>query len=506
MSFISVSFLCFFPLVCLVYYSISAKYRTARNIWLLLANACFFLCLGLESLLFVTLVTIVSYFCAIGLQKINQSSSSDSHKKSRLSENGKKKLLLTAGLLIVLGFLAFYKYYDFSASIGTRLFSLFNIAITVPSLSLTAPIGISFYSLQVAGYLIDVYRGKTNCEKNPLDYALFVTYFPQIVSGPIGRADSILPQLKRDHPFNENAARTGLLWMAWGFFLKLAVADRLAILVNTVFNSPGSYKGLPVLTAVFFYAFQIYCDFCGYSMIAYGSSQVLGITLINNFRMPYFSRSVKEFWSRWHISLSTWLKDYLYFPLGGSRCSKAKRDRNLFIVFAVSGLWHGASLSFVVWGMIHGIYQIVEKHTVSLRAKINSRMHLDRHPVFHSYLQMFITFCLVALAWIPFRANSVKSAVTIFTNMFYPAFWPVKDGSYYGLGLDVPGFVLCIIGITLVLVVDYFREKKVGLLQFVYRRKAVVRYGIYIGAVLAILFFGVYGPGYSSQEFIYGQF
>ncbi|NLJ31711.1 MAG: MBOAT family protein [Clostridiales bacterium] len=503
MAFTSVCFFFFFPVVCLAYWMISPQHVRLKKHLLLFSSCAFFLFAGVFSFLTALLVTLVSYGCGIGLRNIRADGQA---RFFGMKKQTAEKALLAAGCVTVLLTLAFIKYYDFGAYLWDRAFALLGVSAALPRWNILVPLGLSFYSLQAVGYLADVYRGKILCESNFLDYALFVLYFPQVFSGPIGRAGSLLPQFEKPRRADPEVLRTGLIWMAWGYFLKLVVADRLAVFVDTFYSSPAEYPGLASWVAVFFYAMQIYCDFSGYSLIALGCSKAFGIDLINNFRMPYFSRSMKEFWSRWHISLSTWFRDYLYFPLGGSRCSSRKRDRNLMIVFAASGLWHGASLTFLLWGALHGFYQVAEKRLAGHAEKLRSALGLGRLPAaVRSAFQIALTFLLAALAWIPFRADSFRTIPVVLKNLVTPVFWPVKDG-YYGFGLNKAEFLLCLFGIAAVFTVDLLREKGWRPAEILYRQNTFVRFACYAGLVIFILLFGVYGPGFAAQSFIYGQF
>lgn len=313
---------------------------------------------------------------------------------------------------INLGILFFYKYYEFAGSLITDFFSLLNIGIDIPRWNVLLPVGISFYIFQAVGYAVDVYRGTIKAEKNFVVYALFISFFPQLVAGPIERAKNMLPQFREKHKFSYENFDAGLRLMIWGFFMKLCVADRVSTYVDAVYNNYMEHSGVSLLLATFFFTFQIYCDFAGYSLIAIGSSKMMGFTLMENFHRPYFAKSIKEFWRRWHISLSTWFKDYLYIPLGGNRVGHYRHLWNLFVTFLVSGIWHGANLTFVLWGSLHGLYQIVGIEKNRLLPKVNVSKRL------HAVFNCLVTFVLVMFAWIFFRANDLHSAFSIIAKIF----------------------------------------------------------------------------------------
>ena len=354
MVFNSLQFLIFFPIVLVLYYVVPNRWK---NIWLLFASYIFYACWNIKYCVLLLVCTMITYFTAFIVDKLKI--------KTVLC-----KQIFFWGLFCVFGILAGYKYTNFMIENINALFRLSGLRISFQKLNIILPVGISFFTFQAAGYLIDVYQGKISVEKNFIEYALFVSFFPQLLSGPISRASAILPQYRKIRKFQYENLQKGFLLMIWGFFLKLVIADRAAMLVNTVYNEYIKYTGIAIVFATVIYGVQIYCDFWGYSSMAIGSAEMLGIELPNNFDTPYLSISIKEFWRRWHISLSSWLRDYVYFPLGGSRCSKMRKHLNVAITFLVSGLWHGAKWSFIAWGLLHGIYQIVGDLSISVRKKI----------------------------------------------------------------------------------------------------------------------------------------
>jgi alginate O-acetyltransferase complex protein AlgI len=322
----------------------------------------------------------------------------------------KKRLILAGSLAINLGILFFFKYYHFA--IESILFFAHG-RIPFPSFDVLLPVGISFYTFQALGYSIDAYYGRVRAERNFITYALFVTFFPQLVAGPIERTGNLLPQFKVNHEFDYDRVTSGLRLAAWGMFKKVVIADRLAVYVNVVFGNPSVYPAASLVLAVFFFAFQIYCDFSGYSDIAIGCARVLGFNLTSNFRQPYSSRSITEFWRRWHVSLSTWLKDYFYIPLGGNRKGEVRRNINLLLTFLISGLWHGAAWHFVIWGFLHGAFQVIGRSAAPFRNAIGRKIGMPEESRLRKAIQVCITFTLVCFAWVFFRANSASDAFLI---------------------------------------------------------------------------------------------
>lgn len=343
MLFNSYNFLIFFPIVTLIYYLIPQK---IRYIWLLIASYYFYMCWNVKYVSILLFSTIVTYISGLLISKANNIK--DDKKRKRL-----KKVFVILSFVINLSILFLFKYFDFFVDNINRILSRLNIEVINLSFDVILPVGISFYIFQALSYTVDIYNDDVKAEKNFLKYALFVSFFPQLVAGPIERSKNLLKQINEKHYFNGERIKDGLLLMIWGGFQKIVIADRVAIVVNTVFNNFPQYPGMYIVVACILFAFQIYCDFSGYSIIAMGAAKVMGFELMENFNAPYFSMSVAEFWRRWHISLSSWFRDYLYIPLGGNRKGKVRKYINLMIVFLVSGLWHGAQWSFVVWGMLN---------------------------------------------------------------------------------------------------------------------------------------------------------
>ncbi len=437
MSFHSLAFVIFYPAVLLLYFLLPKRLRLP----MLLVSSYFFYMYYQPSLIFLIVgTTAVSWLCSLAI--------------SRTQSLPLRRLLLALTLTVCLGTLVFYKYFDFLMESVFALIGLFGVQAVPPSLSLVLPVGISFYTFQTLSYVIDVYRGKIAHERNFLYYALFVSFFPQLVAGPIERPENLLPQLKAEHRFCKADALKGARHMLVGFFKKICVADLVAETVNLVYNSPQGKSPVAIIVATALFAVQIYCDFSGYTDIAIGAARVMGIRLMQNFDHPYRARTVREFWSRWHISLSSWFKDYLYIPLGGSRCKKWRHLLNLMIVFAISGLWHGARFTFVVWGVLHGLYQIVGNLTSAPRAALRRRLGVrEDSPLLH-ILQRAGTVLLVCFAWLFFRSNSMADALALLSALVSPSAWQMPFSLSESLGLSPVSLLLILVSLLLLWLLD----------------------------------------------------
>lgn len=372
--------------------------------------------------------------------------------------------------------------------------------------SILGAIGISFYMLKAIGYLIDVYRGDVDPERNPVKYSLFVSFFPLILSGPIERASNLLPQFDEPANVDFDRFRYGILQILWGLVLKLFVADRLAIFVNRVYAAPSDNSGTVVFIATLFYSIEIYCDFAGYSYIAIGAARLLGIDVMKNFDSPYMSGSVAEFWRRWHISLSSWLRDYIYIPLGGNRKGIFRKYLNILIVFAISGIWHGSALTFLIWGLLHAVYQIVGYLLMPARNYMVKKLGIRREGYSHRFVKAFLTFLLVNAAWVFFRADTVDTALTVLRKSLEVTPWIFSDGSLFTHGLDVMDMNMGVLGIIFVIIDDVINYRGIDFREKLIHEDIWFRWAIMIFFVLLILIFGIWGPGYDASSFIYQQF
>lgn len=497
MLFNSTDFLVFFPIVVVLYFAIPHK---IRNFYLLLCSYFFYMCWNARYALLLLTSTLITYTMGRLIALIP--AEEEDRQKQLL-----KKIFVAVGFVLNLSILFFFKYTDFL--IDNINFILGNLGIAQVNIpfDIVLPVGISFYIFQALGYIVDVYRGDIAVEKNLIKYAVFVSFFPQLVAGPIERSSNLLPQFDEKHCFEFERVKNGVLLMLWGFFQKVVIADRIAVLVDSVYNYPQYYEGFEIGVATVLFAFQVYCDFAGYSNIAIGTSQVLGFRLMKNFDCPYYARSVADFWRRWHISLTSWFRDYLYFPLGGSRCSKRKNYRNIMVVFLVSGLWHGASWTYVIWGGLNGLYQVIGKMLTPLREKLYRIFHVHKDAFSHRLLQTLITFALVDFAWIFFRANNIQSAFVIIKRMFTSCNpWVFADGSMTLLGLSGAELIIGLLAIMLLLIVDHMHYKGMHLRETLAAQDIWFRWAMYLGAIFALLIFGIYGPSFDASQFIYFQF
>ncbi len=414
----------------------------------------------------------------------------------------RRKHMLILAIVIDFGLLFVFKYLGF---MNDTMLALFGDRWSIKTLNIILPMGISFYTFQAAAYTIDVYRGVIKPERHFGIYALFVMFFPQLVAGPIERSANLLPQFYKKHRFDLNRIVSGIRIMLWGFFKKIVIADRAAIAVNTIYNSAADYSGLYLTAATVLFAFQIYCDFSGYSDIAKGCARVLGFDLMDNFKNPYLSKSIKEFWRRWHVSLSTWFMDYVYIPLGGSREGEAKKYRNLLITFIVSGLWHGANWTFVLWGGVHGIYQVIGQITLKARNSIKKKLHIYNNPL-GGVLSTIVTFGLVCVGWVLFRANTASDALYIIGHMAesVTGWW---DRQYIyevltGMGLNLFEMLMLALAILFLAVSEILCGKN-SVYDVIERKNTAVRLVFYIITAVFILSAGVF---YEAGAFIYFQF
>lgn len=484
----SVYFFIFSFLSVLLYYVSPNK---IKNIFLLLVSYAFFAHFSNYFLLFLILSTGLTYSCAIIVEK---------------TEVKYRKLPFIAVLVINLSFLAFFKYANFLLDLVFGLINIFGVGVQGIQLNIIMPVGISFYTFQALGYLIDVYNGKIKAERNIVDYALFVSFFPQIVAGPIERAGNMLPQYKAKKSFDYDNMRDGLILVLWGYFLKIVLADRLAILVDNVYDSYTNFSGTVLFITSLCYTFEIFFDFAGYSNIAIGLAKIFGFNLMDNFRSPYLSGTITEFWRRWHISLSTWFRDYLYIPLGGNRKGALRKNLNVLLVFVISGLWHGASWTFVFWGLLHGVYQVIGNTTQGIRDKCSKTLNINTDSISHKVFKILVTFLLVNIAWIFFRIDNIGKAFEIigkFKDIQLSVFF---DGTFLGLGLSAGELTLSILGILVTIFVDICNYRKVKIRKIVYEQPLAVRWFLYILLVFVIFICGIWGSGYNGTSFIYSNF
>ena len=498
MLFNTMDFIVFFPIVAFIYFVIPQK---IKHIWLLLASYYFYMCWNAKYALLLLFSTAITYISGLLIDFID-------HKDWDNTKIEKYKKFCVAGSFgINLMILFLYKYFDFFIENINKLLIHFNMEIIDPGFSLLLPVGISFYIFQALSYTMDVYRKDIYAEKNFLRYALFVSFFPQLVAGPIERSKNLLRQMNKMHQFDYTRMRDGLLIVLAGYFQKLVIADRVAIFIDTIYGNITSYQGLYLVVASVLFAVQIYCDFSGYSLIAIGTAKIMGFTLMDNFQCPYMARSVSDFWRRWHISLTSWFRDYLYIPLGGNRKGTTRKYLNIMIVFLVSGLWHGAEWTFIIWGGLNGLFQVIGSLLKPVKEKVAQIFHINTNSMGHHILQIVVTFILVDITWIFFRADNLKSALQVFEGIFSiwnP--WIFFDGSLYTLGLSQKQFQVLIISIGILAVSDILVSRKVDLLAIITKQDLWFRWLFYIVGIMFVLIFGVWGAGYAAEAFVYFQF
>jgi D-alanyl-lipoteichoic acid acyltransferase DltB (MBOAT superfamily) len=418
------------------------------------------------------------------------------------AEGKRRKLFLIFSLIANIGVLAVFKYYNFINQNFSFLMHGFGFTNPIPYLSILLPIGLSFHTFQAMSYTIEVYRGHQKAERHFGIYSLYVMFYPQLVAGPIERPQNLLHQFREKYNFDYDRVTSGLRLMAWGLFKKVVIADRLAIVVDTVYNNPQQYNSLSLIISTVFFSFQIFCDFSGYSDMAIGAARIMGFKLMTNFDKPYQSKSIHEFWQRWHISLSTWFRDYFYIFLGGNRVTIPRWYLNLFIVFLVSGLWHGANWTFVIWGALHGFYLVFALITKDFRVKFNKLFHFDKIPL----LSVLTTFVLVNFAWIFFRANGVQTAFYITKHIFTDIPDLVvrffnHQTIYENIGLNNKQMYLSVL-LILFLETIHFIQRKKDISEVFLKKPLVIRWSVYLGLVMAIFFLGVF----EDRQFIYFQF
>lgn len=479
LQFSSFTFFVFYALVLAVFWLLPGKWRW---MFVLAASYVFYATVGYDLLLLMVLCTLVSF----GLARAIGSAEAET----------RRKVLLAIAIAFQLGVLVAFKYVDFGLSSLESSLGFLGIEWDLPVLAWILPLGLSFYTFMIIGYLMDVFRRDVEPETNLFHYALFVSFFPHIVAGPIDRAPKFLPQLGEPPQFTYSRFTSGLKQMLWGLFKKAVIADRLALATSVMFAAPEQYRGLFALFAVYGYSIQIYADFSGYTDMALGAARTLGLDLQKNFERPYFATTIQDFWRRWHISLTSWMRDYLYVPLGGNRRGPLRGDINIMVVFLLSGLWHGSTWNFVIWGALHGVYQLVGKHTRAWRTGFNDSIGLSARPRLHKFVQIFITFNLVSIAWVFFNAPDFGAAVTLLGNVFRSGISNPEVGWRFG----DPFFAS--VGIIIMFTAEYYERKRGNLLNVVNRRPQWQRWLMYSLLLWIVVVFGKFG----GQEFIYFAF
>ena len=497
MQFNSVNFMFFFPVVITVYFIIPQK---IRMIWLLIASYYFYMSWNVKYALLIVGSTIVTYLSGLLFSFLKEGNTLK-----------KKRIIMIICIVSNLGILTLYKYANFGIDIFNSLLNLFNISPIEHHLSFLLPVGISFYTFQALGYMIDVYRGEVEAEKNFIRYALFVSFFPQLVAGPIERSKNLLNQMRHIEEiklWNSRRVASGAILMVWGFFMKMVIADRISILVDTVFNDYQIYGSSELIVAAIGFTIQIYCDFGSYSMIAIGAAKIMGFDLMENFNAPYFAKNIRDFWRRWHISLTTWFRDYLYIPMGGNRKGSIRKYLNIMLVFLISGLWHGANWNYIVWGGIHGFYQIIGEITIPYRKLLVDRFKIKTECFSWELLKVSATFMLTVFAWIFFRADNLKHALLYIKRILIrPTPWVLFNDGIYDLGLNRSEITILVVAIIILFLVDLIRVYKgVTLDSFLFSQNVWFEWTVIICLMIMILVFGEYGPAFDAKQFIYFQF
>jgi len=478
MLFNSIDFAIFLPIVFILYWFATNKNLKLQNFLIVAASYLFYGWWDWRFLSLILFSTIVDYSVGLGLLKQENQT--------------KRKVLLWTSILVNLGFLGFFKYYNFFLDNFITAFSLFGTEIKANSLNIILPVGISFYTFQTLSYSIDVYKRKLEPTKDYIAFSAFVSFFPQLVAGPIERAKNLLPQFYKKRTFDYSKAVDGLRQILWGLFKKIVIADNCAEYANLIFNNSADYSGSTLVMGALFFTFQIYCDFSGYSDIAIGTSRLFGFDLMRNFNFPYFSRDIAEFWRRWHISLSTWFRDYLYIPLGGSRGGTWMKVRNTFIIFIVSGFWHGANWTFIVWGALNAIYflplLLTNKNRNNLETVAQGKFFISIKEL--SYI--LLTFGLTVFAWIFFRANNIGHAKSYISEIF--------SGSLFSLPQVLPTSTILLVMIFVI--IEWLgREGQYAISNLGINWKRPLRYAMYYAIIIVIFWFGG-----KEQQFIYFQF
>lgn len=491
MSFFSLKFISFLGIIFIIYHAISCRYK----IYILFAASLFFYaCFDLKYTLVLLFVIAVS-FC-VGKVIYN----------NRNSDGNNGKVLIIVGILTVLVLLVLFKFWNYAQLIAAKLLGTGDIA-SAGAAAIIAPIGISFFTLEAIGYMVDVYKGRIPAEEDFFKYALFISFFPKVMSGPIERSTTLLKQIHDGVEFNYEKVRHSFLLILWGSFIKLLIANRLAVIVNAAFDSYMEQTGFTMLMAVILYGIQLYVDFAGYSYMAIGMAGVFGYDLVENFRQPYFSQNVRDFWRRWHISLSSWLRDYVYIPLGGSRKGKTRRYLNLVITFLISGLWHGTGMHFVAWGLIHGIYQVLSIMLEKLMTPLTSKISIKRDCFSYKMVKAVITFALVDFAWLFFRADSVGSALEIINRiLFHPEIGRTIYENLMLAGVEIKKDGMLIFELLLLFLVDLYHETRGQVSKLLDSQNKWFRWLIYATMAMLIIIGIIRDYGANASTFIYANF
>lgn len=526
----SIYFILFIAIVCLLYFIVPKKIK-----WmvLLVASYTFYWICSSKLIVFLLITTLSIYFVTLKLDKIEEKTKQickeikEKEKKKKIKNKAKtkKKLILILAIIVNFGILAVLKYSNFIGGNLNSIFQNLHISIEIPLVKFILPLGISYYTLQAIGYVVDVYRGRYSADRNLGRVALFMSFFPQMVEGPIGRYNELANQLYEPHSFDYTNFKFGIQLLLWGYFKKMVIADRAALFVNEVFANYEKFAGFPIFVAIAFYTVQIYTEFSGCIDIVRGTSQMMGINLAQNFKRPFFSKSVQEFWRRWHITLGTWLKDYVFYPVSFSKITikltnvSRKIFKNsyitkiipaafaLFFVWLSNGIWHGASWKYIVYGLYYYVIMLIGMILEPLGNKIIKILKVKKETYGYRLWQMVRTTGFVLIGMLIFRASSLKEAFSMFCNIFtLTNFEMIFNGKLYTIGFKPADFIVVIFTIILLLVIGIRQEKGHSIRKDISNQNLIFRWGVYYAILIAIVVLGIYGPGYKASDFIYGQF
>ena len=528
MTIISIYFMAFVAAVCMVYFLLPKKIKWA---WLLLASYIYYFLSSKKLTIFLVITTISVYFITRAIHKINETTKLKCEGKEKEEKKiiknkaiNKKKLLVFFAILINFGILAFLKYSNFISGNINKLNNILNINMEIPMRTIVLPLGISYYTLQAIGYVVDVYRGKFKPEKNVAKLALFLSFFPQMLEGPIGKFEDLAIQLFEPHKFEYERVKFGIQLALWGLFKKLVIADRAAMYVNEVFNNYNDYSGIVIFFGIVLYTVQIYADFSGCIEIVSGVSQILGINLAENFRRPFFSKTIQEFWRRWHITLGAWLREYIFYPISfskfsinlTSKCKKVFKGNLgkiipaiflLFFVWFGNGIWHGASWKYVFYGLYYYILTVLGMIFEPTFNRIIKLFKINISSFGYRLWQTIRTIIIVLGGMLIFRAHRLKTAFTMFISLFtFKDMDKLFNGELFKIGFKTSDFIVLIFGVIILFIVGLLQEKGYKIREKISKRNIIIRWTLYYGIIFAIIIFGIYGRGYSASSFIYGQF
>lgn len=528
MTIVSLKFLAFIAMISLMYFVMPKKVRWMT---LLLASYVYYFISSKTLTVYLIITTISVYLAARGLEKIDiklkkECEGKDKQQKKELKNKAKKqkKTLILLAILINFGILVFLKYCNFLSENINRILNLINVNYELPLRTIILPLGISYYTLQAISYVVDVYRGKYKPEKNIFKVALFLSFFPQMLEGPIGRYEDLSHQLYEPHKFDYGRMKFAIQLMLWGFFKKMVIADRAGLYVNEVFNNYLDYSGIVIVVAVILYTIQIYADFSGCIDIVRGTAQIFGIDLAENFKRPFFSKDIQEFWRRWHITLGAWLREYIFYPISFSKTcmnltAKSKKIFKgyigklipaafaLFFVWFVNGIWHGASWKYIFYGLYYYILTMLGMLFEPVFNKIINKLKINTNCFSYRLWQMFRTTVIVLIGMLIFRANRLKTAWVIFKSIFtFENIGKLFNGDLFRIGITSGDFIIIVIGVIIMFVVSLLKEKGISIREKISKQNIAFRWILYYGIIFSIIIFGVYGAGYDASSFIYGQF